>query len=71
MKRVKSLLCASLLTAALASGAFAGNITTLTAPGNITTAPGNITTAPGNITTKPGNITTWAEYILLLVSLVG
>lgn len=52
MKSFKSILCASLLTMAMTSSAFAGNITTL-ANGNITTlANGNITTLTcGNITT--------------------
>lgn len=52
MKNFKSIVYASLLTMAMASSAFAGNITTL-ANGNITTlANGNITTLTnGNITT--------------------
>ena len=73
MKRFQSILCASLLTAAMASTVFAGNITTK--PGNITTAPGNITTKPGNITTAPGNISgiTWSviESIITLVGVIG
>ena len=64
MKRVQTILCTSMLIAAIASTALAGNITTLTAAGNITTAPGNITTKPDNITTL--NI---AEIIIWLASL--
>ena len=60
MKRFQSILCISLLTAAMASTAFGGNITTRS--GNITTAPSNIA---GNITTRNGNITTVALEILL------
>jgi len=74
MNRIKSIICTSLLTAAMASTTMAGNITTLgnitTAPGNITTAPGNITTAPGNITTAPGNITTIFGNITTIAELV-
>ena len=63
MKRIQSTLCASLLTVALASTAFAGQITT---------KPGQITTKPGQITTKPGQITTLAEYIsIMLATLIG
>lgn len=68
MKRFRSTLCASLLTVALASTAFAGTITTK--PGSITTKPGSITT--GNITA--GSITTFsvAEYLaIMLASLIG
>ena len=70
MTRIKSIICTSLLTAAMASTAMAGNITTVY--GNITTAPGNITTAPGNITTKPGNITTLniVELVMMLTNAV-
>ena len=45
MKRFQSILCATILTVALASTTFAGNITTLS--GNITTLNGNITTLTG------------------------
>ncbi len=57
MKRFQSTLCATLLTMALASTAFAGNITTLRTENS---RNGNITTLKdGNITTlKNGNITT-------------
>ena len=58
MKRFQSILCASLLTLATASSAFAGNITTL--------ANGNITTLPA------GNITTLiADYVYFAVGLLG
>ena len=66
MKRFQSILCASLLAVALASTAFAGNITTRS--GNITTKGGNITTKDGNITTKDGNITTLTDYILVALA---
>ncbi len=61
MKRFQSILFASLLTVAMVSTTFAGNITT---------RPGNITTSPGNITTRPGNITTLSlsEYIYITLA---
>lgn len=58
MKRFKSILCASLVTMATASSAFAGNITTL--------ANGNITTLPA------GNITTLiTDHLYVVLSLLG
>ena len=42
MKKLQSVLCASMLTVAMVSTTFAGNITTR--DGNITTRDGNITT---------------------------
>ncbi len=60
MKRVQSILCASLLTLAMSSVALAGNISG--APcrdGNISGKDGNISGAPcsnGNISGKDGNI---------------
>ena len=60
MKRFQSILCASLLTLAMSSAAFAGNISGApTRDGNISGAPGNISGAPtrdGNISGAPGNI---------------
>jgi len=64
MKRFKSILCASLLTLALAPAALAGNITTR--DGNITTIAGNITTAPGNITTIATDI-----CVTLVTAIIG
>ena len=51
MKSFKSILCATLLTLAVCSSAFAGNITGRA--GNITGAP----SVAGNITGRAGNIT--------------
>jgi hypothetical protein len=64
MKRLTSILSASLLTLAMSSAALAGNITTR--DGNITTRNGNITTRNGNITTRDGNITTMYGNITTL-----
>ena len=62
MKRFQTILCASLLTMAMSSATFAGNI--YGRAGNIygsptstmTTAPGNIYGTPSGISTTPGNI---------------
>lgn len=59
MTRFKSVLCASLLTLAISSSAFAGNITSRT--GNITSTSSNIS---GNITSRTGNITSIYDGLL-------
>jgi len=58
MKRIQSILCASLLTLGMSSATFAGNIygSPTAAPGTIYGAPGNIYGAPGNIYGAPGTI---------------
>jgi hypothetical protein len=62
MKRVKFLVCASILTAAISSNALAGSITTLKSGSITTLKSGSITTLKsGSITTlKSGSITTLA-----------
>jgi negative regulator of replication initiation len=72
MKRFQSILCASLLAVAMASSAFAGNITTLK-DGNITTLKdGNITTLKdGNITTLKDGIILTDYFYIALAGLLG
>ena len=53
MKRFQSILFASVLTLALTSTAFGGNISTIAKNGNISTIAKD-----GNISTKTGNIST-------------
>lgn len=62
MKRFQSTLCATLLTMALASTAFAGNITTLRTENS---KGGNITTLKG------GNITTLSLTEYFYIALAG
>lgn len=74
MKRFQSILCASLLTLAMSSAAFAGNISGAPNSGNISGAPGNISGTPnsGNISGTPGNISGFAEEVYLtLLGLLG
>src|SRR5258708_11659168 len=83
MKRFQSILCASLLTVALSSAAFAGSITTsagsittsagsiTTSAGSITTSAGSITTSNGSITTRDGSITTIAGYLYIIFATVS
>ena len=59
MTRFKSVLCASLLTLAMSSSAFAGNITSRS--GNITSTSTS-SEISGNITSRSGNITSRAIY---------
>ena len=55
MKRIQTILCASLLTMALSSATFAGNI--YGRSGNIYGSPtSTMTTAPGNIYGTPSGI---------------
>ena len=66
MKRIQSILCASLLTLAMSSAALAGNISGAPAPtvaGNISGAPAP--TARGNISGAPGNISGLPISVLL------
>ncbi len=56
MKRFQTILCASLLTLAMSSATFAGNI--YGRAGNIYGSPSTMTTAPGNIYGTPSGITT-------------
>lgn len=65
MKNFKSILSAALLTLAISSAAFAGNISG--APGNISGAPGNISGAPGNISGVAGNISGLTKDIIVSV----
>jgi hypothetical protein len=72
MKSLKSVLAATILTATLASSAFAGAITTK--PGAITTKPGAITTGAittGAITTDADIINTILGAITTIISSVG
>ena len=66
MKRFKSILCTSLLTLAISSSAFAGNITGKS--GNITGSPTNIS---GNITGSPTNISGNITGTSLTEAIVG
>ena len=52
MKSFKSTLCVSILTLAMCSAAFAGDITS---------RKGDITSKPGDITSKPGDITSFTD----------
>ncbi len=72
MKRLQSILCASLLTLSISSAALAGNISGApTTDGNISGSPtknGNISGKDGNISGIAGNISGLTDdaYSLLL-----
>jgi hypothetical protein len=71
MKRFQSILCASLLTAALSSTAFAGQISGT--PGQISGKPGQISGKPGQISGKPGQISglPWSVIESIITLVVG
>ena len=61
MRRLQSILCASVLTLSICSAAFAGQISGRSGqisgdPGQISGAPGQISGAPGQISGAPGQI---------------
>ena len=77
MKRIQTILCASLLTLAMSSAALAGNISGAPAPisGNISgeARNGNISGRNGNISGIPGNISglAYSTVLDLVVAVIG
>ncbi|MGH9871149.1 MAG: hypothetical protein ACRD9S_01645 [Pyrinomonadaceae bacterium] len=71
MKNFKSILCTSVLTLAMSSVAFGGDITSRA--GDITSKPGDITSKPGDITSRAGDITSLTDeaYNAILGMLSG
>ncbi|MDQ1707271.1 MAG: hypothetical protein QOJ88_482 [Pyrinomonadaceae bacterium] len=67
MKRFQTILCTAVLTLALTSTAFAGNISTIR--GNISTSKGNISTTKGNISTSTLSVT--IDIVLDLIDAIG
>jgi hypothetical protein len=68
MKRFQTILCTAVLTLALTSTAFAGNISTIR--GNISTSKGNISTTKGNISTSE-TLSLTIDIVLDLIDAIG
>ena len=77
MKRFKSILCASLLTLAISSVAFAGDLSGRPVngdlsgkPGDLSGKPGDLSGRPGDLSGKPGDLSGLEDVIIGLLSAI-